>query len=752
MWVDGQMNGQGSMYYPNGNIFVGTWVNGQKEGPGSFVWNDGRKFNGNYAAGKPNGFGTFMNALGERYEGNYVDGKKHGKGQYHFQDNSVYDGDWENNFMHGMGTMIYFDGTRYEGEWTRDVRGEKGKFFWPNGDVFDGVFATDGEFVGGVIQYGNGNRYEGEVFNGKRNGVGVMFWVIGERFDGHWKNGKRHGFGTMYLLDGRVTDGHYEDDRCVNLTIREKKEDDSDRPSAFLSLDAANISRKSVAVFRDASMSILKHREGAEELSASPPMSVENVLTPLEVVIDEPVAPKCAADVDMDLERNINFDKIDQKGLAEDLITSTEEGLVIDRSSVPKTLNLAGRGKAKNERAKGAKKGFESSLGSTASSKHEDKNESGDETSGTDEEDEKRASSPDASSATHIGRNSSLDHLVTLTDNGMTFERVSSTGEVIHELIHTAPAQLVQETMIQSSLAPKKPAFTIIEEADEKKPNDVEPIVNSVVVVDEAPSTTEHPNPVIELPEPVISPVAEVSRPIETKIEPVLPIETKCEPDEVKPNVEKPEEPPVSDQAHVQEPLSKPDAVQPSIAVVKPAEVSPPPEPIHSLPTAIVDAEPERKVIHSEPAPSPQSRESIKPAEKVRASSPRISEIKSGDLEYIRITDWTVDHVCLWLESNNFKNFVPFFREKNWDGQFVDRLELNSFAEFGSKISLIQKRNLVFTVEQLRSRQKTRGSHLSSFASASEEEKDPVSPSGGAVVNVSKLRLFWERNATLDLK
>ena len=63
-----------TLYFENGNKFVGNWNYGNLNGFGQYIWE---------------GIGS--------YKGNWLDGKKH-----------------------GYGTMIWIDGSKYEGGWTFD--------------------------------------------------------------------------------------------------------------------------------------------------------------------------------------------------------------------------------------------------------------------------------------------------------------------------------------------------------------------------------------------------------------------------------------------------------------------------------------------------------------------------------------------------------------------------------------------------------------------------------------------------------
>lgn len=86
--------------------------------PSSAQWVDGRI----------NGFGTLTYADGDRYIGQWVDGKMNGQGTYIYADGDKYEGEWKDDKRHGKGTVTYRgqDGTiveKFEGDWY--VRGAR---------------------------------------------------------------------------------------------------------------------------------------------------------------------------------------------------------------------------------------------------------------------------------------------------------------------------------------------------------------------------------------------------------------------------------------------------------------------------------------------------------------------------------------------------------------------------------------------------------------------------------------------------
>ena len=158
----GRKHGQGSMHYPNGNIYSGSWVKNKMEGRGSYSYYQG-------AGLEP-----------DRYEGGFLDDKQHGEGTYTRADGSMYKGDWVFGKREGFGHYRWADGSEYRGYFKDDERDGYGKF-----------------------KQSNGNVYEGYWKRGRRHGFGKMTWPDGETYEGEWKDDVRHGQGLGYNPFGR---------------------------------------------------------------------------------------------------------------------------------------------------------------------------------------------------------------------------------------------------------------------------------------------------------------------------------------------------------------------------------------------------------------------------------------------------------------------------------------------------------------------------------------------------------------------
>lgn len=75
----GKLNGQGTLYYENGDRFEGEFSDGQRA-RGSLYYANGAKYEGTFANGGFNGPGKFTYADGSYYEGNFANSLPNGKG------------------------------------------------------------------------------------------------------------------------------------------------------------------------------------------------------------------------------------------------------------------------------------------------------------------------------------------------------------------------------------------------------------------------------------------------------------------------------------------------------------------------------------------------------------------------------------------------------------------------------------------------------------------------------------------------
>ena len=130
------MDGDGHLYFKNGDKYEGTLHNNLLDGIGCYIYANGNRYEGEFVNGKINGLGVFQFKNGDRYEGEFVNGK------------------------------IYGDGTMYlvNKKETVAITG-----FWPADGSFPKVAS---------ILFANGDLYEGPLHNGVPTKEGT--WVSGK--------------------------------------------------------------------------------------------------------------------------------------------------------------------------------------------------------------------------------------------------------------------------------------------------------------------------------------------------------------------------------------------------------------------------------------------------------------------------------------------------------------------------------------------------------------------------------------------
>lgn len=192
--------------------YRGFWKNNLYEGEGTMEYNNGDIYIGHYHLGKREGYGLFVRING--HDGN-------GKAR-----ESRYIGHWKEDRRHGLGYQKYYTGDSFMGEWEEDKRksgfgygiinlnksqhGYTGE--WEN-------FLPDGQ---GVCVYSDRSRYSGQWKNGERDGKGTMVWRDRTVYKGEWKEDKREGHGVMSWCgpnrsEIRRYEGEWKDSKEVNL-------------------------------------------------------------------------------------------------------------------------------------------------------------------------------------------------------------------------------------------------------------------------------------------------------------------------------------------------------------------------------------------------------------------------------------------------------------------------------------------------------------------------------------------------------
>ncbi len=110
IWKDGRLNGQGKMTKANGDIFEGNFVNDELQGYGKAWFASGDCYEGTWFNGEISGFGTYTHKNGGYTRGNFINGKRDGfcKVVCTADESKVYEGHWKNDEKEGYWMAIYW--------------------------------------------------------------------------------------------------------------------------------------------------------------------------------------------------------------------------------------------------------------------------------------------------------------------------------------------------------------------------------------------------------------------------------------------------------------------------------------------------------------------------------------------------------------------------------------------------------------------------------------------------------------------
>ena len=116
-YKDGQMNGNGTLEFSNGNKYDGEFKYGNFNGIGKYYFSNGDRYEGEFSTNQRNGWGTFYYANGERYVGEWFEGKKNGQGSLYASNGLVKsNGNWVNDNLKTSLQLVNLVEFRWEKE------------------------------------------------------------------------------------------------------------------------------------------------------------------------------------------------------------------------------------------------------------------------------------------------------------------------------------------------------------------------------------------------------------------------------------------------------------------------------------------------------------------------------------------------------------------------------------------------------------------------------------------------------------
>lgn len=207
----GQRQGRGEWHAGNGDVYVGGFENGLYHGQGKLTTRGGSSYVGGFARGRREGEGTFKEK-GMVYRGQFKNGLYHGAGRLELADGSNHQGQFANGLPNGEGVRTDTNGNQYSGRFVDGQLQGNGSFSSPDGDQYVGGF-RDNQIDGkGRYENSDGDVWSGEFKEGALTGRGELIGADGSRYQGHFLNGRFTGEGRLQLADGSHYEGGFAND------------------------------------------------------------------------------------------------------------------------------------------------------------------------------------------------------------------------------------------------------------------------------------------------------------------------------------------------------------------------------------------------------------------------------------------------------------------------------------------------------------------------------------------------------------
>jgi len=201
----GLFDGQGSLTTPNSS-YTGGFKLGRRDGEGTLKEN-GMTYRGEFKADQYSGLGRLELDDGSSYQGQFSQGKPNGEGQRGDASGNQFTGHFVNGQLEGNGTFNSAEGDIYVGGFKNNQLHGKGRYENADGDVWLGQF-KEGSLNGkGELIGADGSHYIGRFSDWRFTGQGRLNLPDGSFYTGQFDNDSYSGRGTLVLTDGTVQSG-----------------------------------------------------------------------------------------------------------------------------------------------------------------------------------------------------------------------------------------------------------------------------------------------------------------------------------------------------------------------------------------------------------------------------------------------------------------------------------------------------------------------------------------------------------------
>ncbi len=114
-FIDDVAEGNGAIYFPNGDFFKGRLSKNQMK-EGTFYTHDDNRYEGPFLNNLFDGQGSIYYKDKRKYKGQFRAGRKNGRGRFDWPDGSFYEGEWKNGIQEGHGKYVDAANVIHEGE------------------------------------------------------------------------------------------------------------------------------------------------------------------------------------------------------------------------------------------------------------------------------------------------------------------------------------------------------------------------------------------------------------------------------------------------------------------------------------------------------------------------------------------------------------------------------------------------------------------------------------------------------------
>jgi hypothetical protein len=207
--VNGLLQGQGRIDYPNSSWYAGEFDKGQWHGQGEWHGSNGEVYRGQFNQGLFDGQGT-LTTNGSSYTGGFKAGRRDGEGTLK-ENGMTYRGEFKADQYSGLGRLELDDGSSYQGQFAHGKPNGEGQRGDASGNQFTGHF-VDGQLEGnGTFNSADGDIYVGSFKNNQLHGKGRYENADGDVWLGQFKEGSLNGKGELIGADGSHYIGQFSD-------------------------------------------------------------------------------------------------------------------------------------------------------------------------------------------------------------------------------------------------------------------------------------------------------------------------------------------------------------------------------------------------------------------------------------------------------------------------------------------------------------------------------------------------------------